>query len=180
MSHHLFSFVAVKPLCASIPTHNGSVQGLTDNGIVTGFNDGGQVWISRDEFPNSNLKFDRANNADPARSRGPPFIVSLKRSPRFGQFRRGAPADYSISVDNKRVSGRFQDAKTEIGKIRPETAARNLPVSARKHIKSAPRDRAEASLRAEFRDISVKSPNTPKYIFEPANGEFGLPQCRRS
>ena len=43
--------------------------------------------------------------------RGPRFIV------RFGQFRREAPADYSISVNNKRVSSRFQDAKTEIWKI---------------------------------------------------------------
>jgi hypothetical protein len=51
-----------------------------------GFNDGGQVWIPRDEFSNSSLKFDCANNADlePKLRNVPRMSFSMHRQ-RYGE-----------------------------------------------------------------------------------------------
>ena len=92
------------------------------------------------------------------------------------------PADYPISVNDKRVSGRLQDAKTEIGKSRPETGRRNSRFSARKWELVGARDgvvRANARNVGTFpQSLPTRQNNRTVWLgskdFEPGNGELGL------
>jgi hypothetical protein len=87
-----------------------------------------------------------------------------------------------VSVIDNRVSGRIQDAKTEIEKSRTETPRRNSRFSSRKWELVGARDRVGTSQRTECREFFDKPANVPKSQncvaglkgFEPVNGEFGL------
>ena len=63
-----------------------------------------------------------------------------------------------VSVNDKRVSGRLQDSKTEIGKSRTETGRRNLRFSARKWELVGARD---GVVRANARNVGTFPQSLP-------------------
>jgi hypothetical protein len=70
--HRFYAWPGHQPVADLIAAHDGEQLAVEYAQLLAqhpsrnkqGFNDGGQVWISRDEFSNSSLEFDRADNAD--------------------------------------------------------------------------------------------------------------------